>query len=88
MQNSLIAALADPHYNEAMVWNDRYQNKMSSLAHELINKYDKVFLDDKDKKKLENNNEEICKIFKKETIDVLVNVLQTSMLKMKNLFSR
>ena len=87
-QNRLIGALSDPHYNEAMVWIDRYQNKMSALGHELINKYDKVFLEDNDKHKLENNNEEICKIFKKETTDVLGKILHIASLKMKNAYSR
>ena len=87
-QNRLIGALADPHYNEAMVWIDRYQNKMSALGHELINKFDKIYLENKDKKKLEDNNEEICKIFKKETTDVLGKVLHTASLKMKNAYSR
>ena len=58
-----------------------------ALGHELINKFDNWFLKDKDVKKLENNNEEICKIFKKETIDVLGKILQTALLKMKNSFS-
>ena len=86
-QNRLIGALADPHYNEAMVWIDRYQNNMASKGHELINKFDKEFMED-NKKLLENNNEEICKIFKKETTDVLGKVLHTASLKMKNAFSR
>lgn len=31
-QNRLIVSLTDPHYNESMVWIDRYQNKMSIRA--------------------------------------------------------
>ena len=87
-QNRLIAALADPHYNEAMVWIDRYQNKMAAKGHELINLYDKKYLEEKDKKILENANEDICQIFKKETTDVLGKVLHTASLKMKNAYSR
>jgi dipeptidase len=87
-QNRLIGALADPHYSEAMVWIDRYQNKMGAKGHELINMNDKKFLESKDKKMLETANEEICKIFKKETTDVLGKVLHTASLKMKNAYSR
>ena len=89
-QNRLIGALADPHYSEAMVWIDRYQNKMAAKAHELVNQYDKKFLEEKDKEKkvLDNANEEICQIFKKETTDVLGKVLHTASLKMKNAYSR
>ena len=87
-QNRLIAALADPHYNDAMVWIDRYQNKMAAKGHELLHLYDKKYLENKDKEILENANEEICKIFKKETTDVLGKVLHTASLKMKNAYSR
>ena len=87
-QNRLIGALADPHYSEAMVWIDRYQNKMGAKGHELINMNDKKFLEGKDKKILETANEEICQIFKKETTDVLGKVLHTASLKMKNAYSR
>ena len=87
-QNRLIGALADPHYNEAMVWIDRYQNKMAAKGHELMNLYDKKYLENKDKKMLEAANEEICQIFKKETTDVLGKVLHTASLKMKNAYSR
>ena len=87
-QNRLIGALADPHYNEAMVWIDRYQNKMAAKGHELMNLYDKKYLENKDKKMLETANEEICQIFKKETTDVLGKVLHTASLKMKNAYSR
>ena len=86
--NRLIGALADPHYSEAMVWIDRYQNKMAAKGHELMNKYDKKFLEEKDKKMLETANEEICQLFKKETTDVLGKVLHTASLKMKNAYSR
>ena len=87
-QSRLIGALADPHYNEAMVWVDRYQNKMAAKGHELINLYDKKFMEVKDKKVLEIANEDICQIFKKETTDTLGKVLHTASLKMKNAFSR
>jgi dipeptidase len=87
-QNRLIGALADPHYSEAMVWIDRYQNKMAAKGHELMNKYDKKFLEEKDKKMLETANEEICQFFKKETTGVLGKVLHTASLKMKNAYSR
>ena len=87
-QSRLIGALTDPHYNEAMVWVDRYQNKMAAKGHELINHYDKKFMEVKDKKVLEIANEDICQIFKKETTDTLGKILHTASLKMKNAYSR
>ena len=71
-----------------MVWVDRYQNKMAAKGHELINHYDKKFMEVKDKKVLEIVNEDICQIFKKETTDTLGKVLHTASLKMKNAYSR
>ena len=87
--NRLIGALSDPHYNEAMVWIDRYQNKMSAKGHEFINKFDKKYKDGNASIKcLEEANNEIADYFKKETTNVLGKVLYTSSLKMKNAYSR
>ena len=87
--NRLIAALADPHYNEAMVWIDRYQNKMAAKGHEFINKFDKKFKEGNISKTFfEDANNEISEFTKKETAEVLGKVLYTASLKMKNAFSR
>ena len=87
--NRLIGALADPHYSEAMVWIDRYQNKMAAKGHEFINKFDKKFLEGNQPKTfLDDANNEIVECFKKETTNVLAKVLYTASLKMKNAYSR
>ena len=87
--NRLIAALSDPHYNEAMVWVDRYQNKMAAKGHEYINKFDKLFLEGNTKKGfLDEANNEIAEFTKKETNNLLGKVLYTASLKMKNAYSR
>ncbi len=87
--NRLIAALADAHYNEAMVWIDRYQNKMSAKGHELINKFDNKYKEGVvDKEFLIKANNEIAESVKKETANVLGKVLYTASLKMKNAYSR
>ena len=87
--NRLIAALSDPHYNEAMVWVDRYQNKMAAKGHEYINKFDKLFLEGNTKKGfLDEANNEIAEFTKKETSSLLGKVLYTASLKMKNAYSR
>ena len=81
--------MADPHYNEAMVWIDRYQNKMAAKGHEFINKFDKKYLEGNAPKSfLEDANNEIVEFFKKETTNVLGKVLYTASLKMKNAYSR
>ena len=87
--NRLIGALADPHYNEAMVWIDRYQNKMAAKGHEFVNQFDKKFLAGNTPKTfLEDANNEIADFFKKETTNVLGKVLYTASLHMKNAYSR
>ena len=87
--NRLIAALADQNYNEAMVWIDRYQNKMAMKGHEFINKFDKKFLEGNNENNfLEKANNVIVEFAKKETSNLLGKVLYTSSLKMKNAYSR
>ena len=87
--NRLIAALADSNYNEAMVWIDRYQNKMAMKGHEFINKFDKKFMEGNNENNfLDKANCEIVEFAKKETSNLLGKVLYTSSLKMKNAYSR
>jgi dipeptidase len=87
--NRMIAALADPHYSEAMVWIDRYQNLMAAKGHEFVNKFDKKFKEGNAPKNfLQDANEEIAQYWKKETTNVLGKVLHTASLKMKNAYSR
>ena len=87
--NRMIAALSDPHYNEAMVWIDRYQNLMAAKGHEYINKFDKKFKEGNTPKTfLQDANEEIAQYWKQETTNCLGKVLHTASLKMKNAYSR
>ena len=87
--NRLIASLADQHYNEAMVWIDRYQNKMAAKGHEFINKFDNKFNEKNTEKYfLYKANEEIAEFVKKETSNLLGKVLYTASLGMKNAYSR
>ena len=87
--NRMIGALADPHYNEAMVWIDKYQNKMAAKGHEFINKFDKKYKEGNVSKTfLEEANNEIVEFTKKETSNVLAKVLHTASLKMKNAYSK
>ena len=87
--NRLIGALADPHYKEAMVWIDRYQNKMAAKGHEFINKFDKKYKEGNVSKTfLDDANNEIAEFTKKETANVLGKVLYTASMAMKNAYSR
>lgn len=83
----LVAALADEHFNTAIVHVERYQEKTMSLAHQLINKYDAS--DTSDIKSLTKKaNQEISDIYQEETDKVLGNVLYNASCLMKNGYSR
>ena len=85
--NRLIAALADSHYQTAMVWVDRYQNEMAAKGHEFINSFDKKN-ENPDEKYLEEANETIAQEFKKATTSCLGKVLFVASNEMKNSFAR
>lgn len=86
----LVAALADAHFNTAIVHIERYQEKTMSLGHQLINKYDKLAIENKDavKELIVKANQEISDIYQKETDKVLSNVLYNASCLMKNGYSR
>ncbi len=78
--NRLIGALSDPYHQETNAIITRYQNKVAILGHYYINKYDPI----------DNNeeaNEVIVQALKKETDQVLKDVLFIASNKMKNSFS-
>ena len=87
--NRIIAALADPNYNESIPLIEKYQNLVESKNHEFINKFDKKFNGTIiESKILEEANNEIVEFIKNETNKLLKEVLHISSLKMKNSFSR
>ena len=80
--------MADSYYKEAMVWTDRYQNKMDEKGHEFVNKFDKKFLAGNTSKIfLEDANNSIEDFFKKTT-NVLEKILYTASLHKKNSYSK
>ena len=86
--NRIIAALADPNYNEAIPFIEKYQNLVESKSHEFINRFDKKFNKKIiEAKMLEEANNEIVEFIKKETNKLLREILHISSLKMKNSFS-
>ena len=81
--------MIDPHYKEAIVSIESYQNKMAAKGHEFINKFDKKYQEGNVPKTfLEDANNEIAEYTKKETTNVLGKVLYTASLGMKNSYSR
>ncbi|ERJ81305.1 putative dipeptidase A [Peptostreptococcaceae bacterium oral taxon 113 str. W5053] len=91
--NRMIAALADPHYTYTSNFIEQYQNKVQSTAREILNKYDKEFLEQKYTGKkasalCEQANEKMARMLKLETEDLLDKVLFEASCHMKNSFSR
>lgn len=85
----LISALADAHFNTAIVHIERYQEKTMSFGHQLINKYDEWISKAKNKTDLlRQANQEISDTYQKETDKVLGDVLYDASCLMKNGYSR
>lgn len=83
--NRIVSVLADAHYSQNLIHIERYQDKMHSKCHELLNKLDDTYnsLDDVIKV-----NEEIANSCKMLTSNLLNKVLYTSSMEMKNAFKR
>ncbi|MCR5112879.1 MAG: C69 family dipeptidase [Acholeplasmatales bacterium] len=86
--NRLIGALADPNFGASIQWIERYQAAVANQSHELINKFDKKFLETRDLKVLVEANEALCKMAKKEATFTLNKVLAVSSQAMKCGYSR
>lgn len=89
--NRLVAALADAHFANCASHIERYQISLQSKTIEIINEYDekmKKLSYGEATKMCEEANEKISKEAKKQTYDLLNDVLFTASNGMKNGFSR
>ena len=85
----LIAAMADASYKQSLIHIERYQLKVASRSHEIINKYNDLLEKSEDKTSLRHQaNEEIAAMLKEETSDTLNKVLFELSSNMKNAYSR
>ena len=84
----LIGALADPHFGSCVQLIERYQMAVASKGHKLINDYDEKMLKNKKYDLIEQANEAICEMAKKETIDTLGKVLLDASIHMKCSYNR
>ena len=84
----LIGALADPHYGTAIQLIERYQSSLAGQAHKIINEYDRKMIESNDFSLLNEANEKLCEMARKETIATLNRVLQNASVHMKNSYSR
>ena len=88
----MIAAMADASYKNSLIHVERYQEKVMSLAHEILNKYDALIqkkLDPETRQNLRQEaNQKMAEIVKKETADTLNKVLYELSNQMKNSYAR
>ena len=84
----LIGALADPNYGSAIQMVERYQSTVPAQGHQIINEYDKKYLETKDASLLAEANEKVCAMAKRETISTLNRVLAIASQNMKNNYNR
>ena len=88
----MIAAMADASYKNSLIHVERYQEKVMSLAHEMLNKYDALIqkkLDPETRQNLRHEaNQKMAELIKKETTDTLDKVLYELSNQMKNSYAR
>lgn len=88
----LIAAMADASYKKSLFHVERYQEKVMSLGHQLINRYDALLSQEPDeaaRMELKRQaNREIAQMLKRETADTLDKVLYELSNLMKNAYAR
>ena len=88
----MIAAMADASYRKSVFHIERYQEKVMSMAHEIIARFDALLAEEKDgEKRMELKtaaNEEVAVMAKKETLATLDKVLFELSNQMKNAYSR
>ena len=86
--NRLIGALADAHYPPCKAHIERYQSKVANAAHALLTRFDRELPPDGGPAFLEQANDEIAAMARRETDDALGKVLYEASLKMHNAYSR
>ncbi len=88
--NRLIAALADARFRENSAHIERYQEKIGGIGHKMLRETDtraRTVEPDAVPALLEEANEEMARVLKRETEDLLGRVLFTTSLAMKNAFA-
>ncbi|MBR0138358.1 MAG: dipeptidase, partial [Erysipelotrichaceae bacterium] len=84
----LIGALADPWYPFTIQMVDRYQGAMANGGHRIISEYDKKMIEAKKFDLLDEANEKLCEMAKKETTSALNNLVLEASKHMRNNFNR
>ncbi len=86
--NRLIGCLADSNFGTAIQHIERYQAAIMNEGTQIINEYDKKFVENSDLELLKEANQKLCDMAKRITTDTLNKVLYNASLHMKNGYSR
>ena len=89
--NRLIAALADPHFQQCANLIEQYQNKVAYESHRHIHESDDAFTGEKPQnvcRFLEERNQKMSDFTQECTDDLMDKVLFTVSMQMRNKFSR
>ncbi len=84
----LLGCLADPYFGDSILAVQRYQETVFSEGRRIMNEYDKKMTASGKYDLLEEANEELCAMARKETTEVLNAVVGISAAKMKNGYNR
>ena len=88
----MIAAMADASYHRSLFHIERYQMHVMAKGRELLHTYDALLAEEKDaanrQKLMQQANNAIAEMLKKETQDTLDKVLFELSSQMKNAYSR
>ena len=88
----MIASMADASYHRSLFHIERYQMHVMAKGRELLHTYDALLAEEKDaanrQKLMQQANNAIAEMLKKETQDTLDKVLFELSSQMKNAYSR
>ena len=81
--NRLIGAMADAHYGSCIQLIERYQGAVANGGHRLIHEFDKKMLESGSFTAIEEANQALADMAKKEANDTLSKVLRQASLAMR-----
>lgn len=84
----IIGTIADAHYGAAIQLIERYQNAVITKGREIMLEYDKRMTESGEFNLMEEANEKLAGMAKKETTDTLTKLMREAGKEMKNGYSR
>ena len=84
----ILGCLADPYFGDTILDVQRYREAVFSEGRRIRSEYDKKMMSENRFDLLEEANEKLCNMAKKETQKILNRVVAISASKMKNGYNR